>query len=103
MDRAHEKVLSSKAHLQTLDQSANIHQKVHDSQPGIIGVNRAAQRKVSTDSAIENLSFMDARNGNDGLNNRKVEQLAPPLQAQYFHSLTNAGKTICSLSFLFFQ
>lgn len=90
MDRSQEKVISSKAQLQALDQSANIHQKVHDNQTGIIGVNRVAQRKISSDSAIENLSYIDARNGNDGLNNRKAEQLISPLQAQYFHP----GKSI---------
>ena len=91
MDRSQEKVLTSQTKLQALDQSANIHPKVHENQ-AIIGVNRAAQRKIPSESSIENLPYVEGRNGSDALNSRKPEQLISPLQAQYFHTVSSSGK-----------
>lgn len=74
MDRSQEKGSSSKAKLQTLDQG-NIHQKVHENQAGIISINRVAQRKNSTESSTDNLSYIEGRNGVEGVNTRKNEPL----------------------------
>lgn len=99
MDRSQEKGVSSQAKLLPLDQSANIHQKLHDNQAAI---NRNVQRKISGDSAIETLAYVDGRSGGDGLN-RKPEQLMSPLQTQYFNTLGNSGKSIRAVQSSNFQ
>lgn len=70
MDRSHEKVSTSKAKIQTLDQG-NI-QTVHENQASI---NKVYQRKNSTESSTESVPYIDGRNGIEGVTTRKNEPL----------------------------